>query len=227
MKTFWILLSGVIGLSGLNGCSVNDSQPAPEATVQTHFFPLDNGLVYTYSRFNHNTFDTLTCRLIIGQTLLDKNVLVDTKTDSTLYALGFTHDVNGNLAAVMQNGDTSMIVLDGQLLIGATWIADAVHNIRATIIDHYDDYYLPGRLVHFPDVLAVKYHQDGQPSTDYTLRYFARDQGLIFERELVEETTEIASLQLLNVNYPSSMAGRAVGHLYPESMMRAGYEMRY
>jgi hypothetical protein len=224
MKKSLVLIIGAIMLAVpallIESCAVNDAQPAPEATVQNHFFPLDNGLVYTYSRFNHNTFDTLTCRLVIGQTPSEQNTLLDSKTDSAVYYLGYTHDANGNLAAVLSSGDTTLLALDGQLQIGATWVADEVHNIRATVLDHYDDYYLPGRLVHFPDVLAVEYHQDGSPDNVYTLRYFARGQGLVFERELVGSNTEIASLQLLSVEYPSYMQHRGIGQIVlPQSII--------
>jgi hypothetical protein len=68
-------------------------------------------------------------------------------------------------------------------------------------VDRYDDYYLPGRLVHFSDVIAVKYHTTGQPDNVYTLRFFARDHGLILERQLALYG-EIASLQLISIQYP-------------------------
>ena len=205
MTKFLIVAIGLLGLAGLQSCGINDPSPSPQATVESHFFPQDNGLLYTYIRFNHNTYDTLTCRLILGQTVADKNALVDTKTDSALYYMRFTHDANGNYAAELSNGDTTLLALDGQLLTGATWVADEVHNIHATVVGHYDDYYLPGRLIHFSDVLAVKYHQDTQPDNVYTLRFFARDRGIVFERNLVGPNTEIASLQLLSVEYPSTL----------------------
>jgi hypothetical protein len=197
---------GMIFLLGLflsfEGCNVNDTTPSPQATVQGNFFPLDNGLIYTYDRFSNNKYDTISCRLIIGQSALDNNYLYNIGDSQILYDIGFTHDANGNLAAVLSNDTMSLMALDGNLQVGATWVADDVHGIQATVVGQYDDYYLPGRTTQYSNVLAVEYHQEGQPASFYTLRFFAQDHGLILERQLVGPNTEIASLQLISIQYP-------------------------
>jgi hypothetical protein len=186
----------------LVGCAVNDATPTWQPTVQGNFFPLDNGLLYTYDRFNNNRYDTLTCRLVIGQTAAYNNYLQNIADSQILYYIGLTHDANGNQAATLSNDTMTLMALDGNLQTGATWVADDVHGIQATVVGQYDDYYLPGRNTQYSDVLAVEYHQQGQPSNFYTLRFFAQGHGLILERQLVGPNTEIASLQLISIQYP-------------------------
>jgi hypothetical protein len=128
---------------------------------------------------------------------------VDTSTGNVLFYLGFTHDANNNLAATLSTGDTTLLALDGLLEDSATWVADPVHQIRATVLARYDDYYLEGRAIHFPDVIMVRYHHDGADESVYTLRFFASGYGLIREVEMAGSNTEISSLQLLSVQYPS------------------------
>jgi hypothetical protein len=200
MKYLVVILALVLG-SALLGCGVADTSLSGDATVHSHFYPIDNGVVYTYSRYNNNRYDTISCRFVVGQMSVDKNALIITNTNTPLYYVGFMPDANGNQAAVLERGDTTLLALDGPLVPTATWTADQSHSIQATVVDRYDDYYLPGRLVHFSDVIAVKYHTTGQPDNVYTLRFFARDHGLILERQLALYG-EIASLQLISIQYP-------------------------
>ncbi len=206
------VLTGIALLFGaamLVGCSVNDAPTAPVPTVQSQFFPMDNGRIYTYRRFTNNHYDTINLRLVISQNSLS-NVFVNTLTGDTFYRIGFTHDANNNLAAALSTDTSSLMALDGTLEPGATWIADEINGIHATVIKPYDDYYLPSptRQEDYHNVLEVEYHQDGQPSTTYTLRFFARDCGLILERQIVaagpnSEITEIASMELLSIQSPN------------------------
>ncbi|MDP4198212.1 MAG: hypothetical protein Q8922_04820 [Bacteroidota bacterium] len=196
------------GLFALTGCSMGTVPISSTATVQDYFFPLQNGLVYSYSRFetglNQNIYDTVACRLVIGQTMADKNALVDTKTGNVLFFIGFTHDANNNLAATLSTGDTTLLALDGVLEDSATWVADPIHHIRATVIGRYDDYYLPpNRTVHFSDVVVIQYHRDGDDASVYTLRFFANGHGLIREATFAGGNTEIGHLQVLGIQYPS------------------------
>jgi hypothetical protein len=200
MKQITFLLFGLF--LALESCAVNDTSSSGQATVQNSFFPLDNGLLYTYGRFGNNRYDTITCRIVIGKTAAYNNVLLDTANSQLLYYIDFTHDANGNLAATLSNDTMTLMALDGNLQTGATWVADDVHGIQATVVGQYDDYYLPGRTTQYSNVLAVKYHQDGQPDNCYTLRFFAQGNGLILERQLVGPNTEIASLQLISIQYP-------------------------
>ena len=192
-----LLLSGI---AMLGGCTANDAAPAPEATVQSHFFPLDNGLIYSYRRFNNNRYDTLNLRITIGQPPL---ITMDNlATGLPYYHIGFVHDADNNTAAMLSTDTSTLMALDGTLEDSATWVADEINGIHATVVAQYDDYYLPGdplRQTDYASVLVVKYHQDNEPSTNYTLRYFARDHGLILEQQLVGPGTEITNLQLISI----------------------------
>jgi len=188
--------------TAFEGCAVNDTTPSTQATVEGNFYPLDNGLIYTYDRFSNNKYDTITCRLVIGLTAAYNNYLVNIADSQVLYDIGFTHDADGNLAAMLSNDTMTLLALDGNLQTGATWVADDMHGIQATVVGQYDDYYLPGRATQYSDVLAVEYHQQGQPENFYTLRFFAQGHGLILERQLDGPNTEIASLQLISIQYP-------------------------
>jgi len=201
MKQLIIVIAIAFG-AALSGCGVTDNNPLGTATPQSHFYPIDNGLVYTYSRYSNNRYDTISCILKVGRTRVDKDTLLISDPNTPLYYLWLGPDANGNQAAFLENGDTTLCALDGPLVPNATWIADETHSIQATVVDRYDDYYLPGRLVHYSDVLAVKYHTTGQPDNVYTLRFFARDHGLILERQLALYG-EVASLQLISIQYPS------------------------
>ncbi len=187
------------------GCAVNDATPAPQATVQNNFFPLENGLIYTYGRTtNFTNYDTITCRLITEQPpLILQNELEDTVTDRPFYYIAYSTDADGNPEGILSTDTSTLIALDGNLQDSATWVADETRGIHATVVAQYDSYYLPGRQEAFNDVLCIEYHQDGLPADTYTLRFFARGYGLILERELVGPTTEIARLQLISVQYPS------------------------
>ena len=196
------LVALLVSSAVLPGCTVNDATPTPEATVQSHFFPLNNGLVYTYRRFRNNRYDTLTLRIKIGQPPSTTNELDNVATGLPYYYIGFTHDADNNLAALLSTDSSKLIALDGTLQDSATWVADEVNGIHATVVAQYDDYYLPGdplRKTDYTSVLVVEYHQNGQPSGNYVLRYFARDHGLILEQQLVGPGTEITNLQLISI----------------------------
>jgi hypothetical protein len=195
------LIVGIVPL--MQGCTVNDATSAPQATVQGNFFPLDNGLLYTYGRTtNFTNYDTITCRMVIAQPPMNKNELKDTITNLPFYYISYTTDADGNPAGILSTDTSSLMVLDGSLQDSATWVADGVRGIHAIVVAQYDDYFLPGRQEDFKDVLAVEYHQDGQPTGTYTLRFFARGYGLILEREF-SPSSEISRLQLISVQYPS------------------------
>jgi hypothetical protein len=188
----------------LQGCTVNDATPAPQATVQSNFFPLENGLLYTYGRTtNFTKYDTISCWLFTVQPpAILQNVLEDTVTKAPFYSFVYSTDADGNPEGILSTDTSTLIALDGNLQDSATWVADEAHGIHATVVAQYDDYYLPGRQEDFADVLAVEYHQDGQPADIYTLRFFARGYGLILEREF-GPSSEISRLQLISVRYPS------------------------
>jgi len=184
------------------GCATTDPPSDPTPTVQSHFFPLTNGLIYTYSRFDRNSgrIDTLRCKLLIGQTRVDPDFLLNMATGDTVYFIGLSKDASGQ-TAFMRNGDTNLTVLAGNLVTGARWVADIDHGVYATDTAHYDDYYLPERKVHYPDVVVIIYQQVGHPD-QHTLRFFAKDHGLIREVNLIGDNNEISSLQLLSIESP-------------------------
>src|SRR5579863_9853367 len=88
-------------LAPLSGCTVNDATPAPPATVRGNFFPFDNGLLYSYRRFNNNRYDTLNLLLNIGQPPSTSNTLIDAATKLPYYYIGFAFDADNNLAAML------------------------------------------------------------------------------------------------------------------------------
>ncbi len=202
MRSVIIIAALFAAFLSVEGCAVNDATPSPEATVQTHFFPLNNGLVYTFQEYNNHTTDTVQWKLVTGRPGYP-NVLVNYQTGDTIYRIGLTHDANGNLAALLSNDTQTLMVLDGELQKEATWMADVGHKIRAKVVDQYDDYYLEGRTTHFTNVLVVQYYidqdgQDDQIPSSYILRFFAKDHGMIAQREIAGQT-EISSLQLISI----------------------------
>ncbi len=203
VRSYWWMgvATLAIGAALLNGCGTSDAPPASTPTVQSQFYPLDNGLIYTYQRFLNNRYDTLNLRLVTAQQGL-QNVFVYKSANGTLvtfYRVSLTHDANYNQAAVISTDTSSLMVLDGTLEDGATWVADDINRIHATVLTEYDDYYLPDvKLKDYANVLVVQYHEDGQPNDNYTLRFFAQDHGLILEQQIVQRSV-ISSLELIGI----------------------------
>ena len=199
-----IALFGLL-MAGLAACSSgNDPGASSESPAKKYFFPTTNGAIYTYARTvtkdGHIAMDTLRCQLDVAQNLATKNDLRDIKTGKILYYFDLTHDALNNYAATLSSGDTTLYALDGTLQDSSTWIADPTHRIRATVVEHIDDYYPPRPAeVHFPDVISVKYQTDGDPTGIYTLRFFASGHGLIRETEVSPGGAEISSLQVLSI----------------------------
>jgi hypothetical protein len=192
------------------GCSSGDTPPDTTLTVRDYFFPTTNGLVYTYDRAqtdsNRIVTDTLHCVLEVGQLPNSQNALVNQANDSVVYFFSTTHDSypgnNNAFAATLSTGTRTVYALEGNLLDSDTWIADASDNLQAIVIAHIDDYYPPRTSadVHFSNVIEVKYETIGDPTAEYTLRFFSKGIGLIREAEIVPNgTTEISSLQLTDV----------------------------
>ena len=195
----WICGAAVVlGIAVLAGCTPSDTPVVNTPTVQSQFFPIQNGLLYTYLRLSSNRYDTLSLRLITGNPGQEPVFVFDGIRD-TFYRIDLTRDANFNQAAVISTDTSSLMVLDGTLEDGATWVADDIHRIHATVIKaQYDDYYLPGEAQDYKNVLVVQYHQDGEPDDSYTLRYFAQGHGLILEQQIVGRLV-IASLELISI----------------------------
>lgn len=199
MKQSFILLgaAGILfGMLAMNGCTVNDAQPSSAATVQGNFFPLENGILYSYVRTaGFSNSDTISCLL--------KSMTPYQDSLGTLYTFSYIKDPNGYTEAILSTDTSNLIALDGTLVPGASWIADVQRGIEASVVTQYDDYYLPGRQEHFSNVVEVKYHQSGLPVDSYTLRFFASGVGLILERDIAGQSNEVSRLQLIGLQYPS------------------------
>ncbi len=198
------LFAASIAMLSIGGCTMVNTPSVPSTTVQSFFYPLDNGLIYTYARFEHNRYDTISLELEIGQPPDMRNKLVNIATGEAVYYIGYSQDIDKNVAGIIATDTSTLMALDGRLEPNATWIADESNGIRATVVSApYDDYYLPGRKQDYTNVLPIKYHVEGQPDENYTLRFFAEGHGLILEQEFVGSGTQIASLQLISIQYPS------------------------
>ena len=196
----------------LASCGVTDPGPEAYPPVSNHFYPFTNGTVYVYSRSTvDNTqrthTDTIGCTLLLGATDVDKNKLVITNGNPVspgqpvLFYLGYTSDHSGQQAAVLATDSTSVLALDGSLKVDTSWMADPVRGIIATVVGHYYQYWLPGNNTTYEDVVAIKYQTIGEAENVYTLRYFAKDQGLILECQITP-MSNVTSLQLLSVTAP-------------------------
>jgi hypothetical protein len=201
MRTTLAVLLALVGL-GTMGCDAeNPVIPVDDLTIQSHFYPILNGSRYTYVRFNNNTYDTVTYQVKVGQRRGDLNELksLDDK-QRVLYYFGFGADLHGETAAVLKDTTTSQVyALAGNLeKDGNPWIAQKEAGkpiIWAKVVERYDEYILPGGLTVF-DVIAVKYWPENK-TDEYTLRFFAKNYGLVREKRIVGQVTEIGSLQLL------------------------------
>src|SRR6476469_10763801 len=109
MKSVFTIVFCLCCLGFVSGCGVNDTPSEPVATARTHFFPLNDGTIYTYSRFNHNRIDTFSYLLHVGQTIADPTFLINSKPNGTnpiLYYLSYSKDAQGNRTGVLST-DTS------------------------------------------------------------------------------------------------------------------------
>lgn len=185
------------------GCSTDNPVVSEEdLTVKSHFYPIVNGSKYTYIRFNNtsNKHDTVTYQVRVGQSRGDMNYLdrIDSNLDvpQVLYYFSYANDQFGQPAAILK--DTSQFyALAGNLeKNGNPWIAQESPRIYAQVVNIYDQYVISDD-ISFHEVIAVKYWPEGSVS-DYTLRFYAKNYGLIKERRYVGTQTEIGSLQLLS-----------------------------
>ena len=125
-----------------------------------------------------------------------------------LYYFKDEQSADGSIICILANSatDKGFVALKGTLDLGATWYTDSAQTIQATVVGKYAEYYLPGRQLHYNDVVVVKYADKNASLDNYLVRYFARDYGLILEREVTGPSTEIIHLQLLSRQGGSSSA---------------------
>lgn len=197
-----ILSAGSLGSGLLSGCTADNPMVTEEdLSITSHFYPIVNGSRYTYIRWNTTDgFDTVTYQVRVGEKRGDMNYLdrIDSNNEvpKVLYFFSYRNDQFGQQAAVLK--DTSeFFALAGNLEKGGNpWIAQESPRIYAQVFNVYDQY-VPANNIAFNDVIAVKYWQEGKERSDYTLRYYAKNFGLINERKMIGGATEIGSLQLI------------------------------
>jgi hypothetical protein len=208
MKSIITLLS----LLAFAGCVIQDgSSPSSTTTnapaAQNYFFPQTNGFQYTYSEHNNPLSDTSSYQVIVSSqygsyTKLQKEdpVSGNLSTD-VLYFYIAKKDNDGVMQCLLSHdasGSDALVALQGTLEIGSSWYADDAKTVQATVLAHYDVFIMPGHEQTYNDVVAVKYTTKGLPGDTYSVRYFAKDFGLILDRSIVGQASEISNLQLLS-----------------------------
>jgi hypothetical protein len=194
-----LLSTGLLSTGLLSGCSADNPVVNEEdLTVKSHFYPIVNGSKYTYIRFNNNSYDTVTYQVRVGEKRGDMNYLdrvgSNTNVPQVLYYFTYANDQFEKPAAVLKD-TAEFYALAGNLeKNGNPWIAQESPRVYAQVFNVYDQYVVSGDIV-FNDVIAVKYFE-GSGEKDYTLRYYAKNYGLIKERKIVG-ATDIGSLQLI------------------------------
>jgi hypothetical protein len=207
MKSLLTLIS-VFALAGCviqDGSSPTTTSNAPAA--QNYFFPQTNGFQYTYSEHNNPQSDTSSYQVIVSSqygsyTKLQKEDPASGNLSSdVLYFYKTAKDNDGVMQCLLSHdpsGSDAIVALQGTLEIGSSWYADNAETIEATVVAHYDVFIMPGHEQTYNDVVAVKYTTKGQPSDTYAVRYFAKDFGLILDRSIIGQASEISNLQLLS-----------------------------
>lgn len=186
----------------ISSCSApNDPAPLPTG-AENYFFQQNAAFQYTYSEDNLSSPDVSTYGVKSTYTYGSFFSLVkqDQSASDTLLLFKNETSLDGSTACILSNspGDAGFVALKGTMDLGASWIADAKGSLQATIVGKYAEYYLPGRQVHYSDVVVVKYVDKNAPPENYVVRYFARDFGLILERVIMGPTSEVTRLQLLS-----------------------------
>jgi len=205
MKKYALIIFGLF----LSACSApTGTSVPPPATADQYFFPdNDNTLQYTYSQNTVSTVDTMTYKMNINDTIGGFSQLIgqnqsaqNTAPAPVLFYFKNELASDGQVVSIIANSPSTygLVALKGTLNMGASWYADSAQNISATVVGRYAEYYLPGRQVHYEDVVVVQYNDKNTSSSNYTVRYFARNYGLILEEVVTGPTTEFTDLQLLS-----------------------------
>jgi hypothetical protein len=203
MKT--IAVTFLLG-AALIGCTSENSTNAPQsvAVANDYFFPQTNGLQYTYSNYTTSSPDTSTYQVIVNAqygsyTRLQKQD-PDVPSTDVLYFYKTKTNSDGIMQCLMsreQDGADGIVALQGLLEVGSSWFADDANTIKATVMARHDEYLLPGHEQKYQDVVVVKYVDSKKSQDVYEVRYFARDYGLILERTIIGQLSEISNLQLI------------------------------
>ena len=206
MKSFASLAIGLALGAFLCACTGPNDSATLSSTADAYFFQPDLTQIYTYSQDNASQIDTFSYET----TLVNPNNPYDSylqlknnkaaSGSDVLYYFKSEQSSDGSVQCMLANapGDKGFVALKGTLDLGATWYTDAAQNIQATVVGKYAEYFLPGRELHYNDVVVVKYSDKTAPSDTYVVRYFARNYGLIFQMTITGPNTQVADLQLLS-----------------------------
>ncbi len=205
MKTFLLLLT--LGTM-LASCAVS-TEPELSSNPQAYeyFFPQSVGDQYVYSEGTApSASDTTTyqSRLVdanIGSYMqLISTVPSNQQASPVLYYFKVEQAKNVGSQCILSSkgsSDRGLVVLQGDLSIGSFWNADSAGSIVATVVGRYVDYFSPGASEVYHDVVVVKYIDSTTTDGSYIVRFFARDYGLILERTVLANASEVLNLQLL------------------------------
>jgi hypothetical protein len=213
MKKYFLhsiaLLFAVVAAS----CTAPSDPAQHPASASDYFFPdNDNTLHYTYSQDSASVAVTATYRMKVDSFAygnFSQLIRQDQAASASQVLFYFKNELStdGSVVCILstKQGDPGFIALKGNLDLGSTWYADPSQTVSATVVGKYAEYYLPGRQVHYTDVVVIKYADKTGSADQYIIRYFARGYGLILERK-VEISSETADLQLLSRQGGSSGA---------------------
>jgi len=220
MKTFASIVIAP-ALATLLGACTAPNDPAPiSSSADAYFFQPDLTQVYTYFQDHASASDTVTYQtsLVNPSSPYDSYLQLknnrSTSGGSVLYYFKAEQISDGSVLCLLANSptDKGFVALKGSLDLGVSWYADTMLNVLATVVGKYAEFYLPGRQVHYNDVVVVKYTDKTVPSTNYTIRYFARYYGLILERMITGTSSETSDLQLLSRQSTTSSANPDTHH---------------
>jgi hypothetical protein len=202
-----------------SSCSSPSAPVQVPTTADAYFFQQSTVPEYTYSQDNTKKIDTVTYQVSLVDNTFNSYLKLTTKDPSSpnpnvLYYFKNTQAPDGSVICLLANSptDKGYIALKGTLDLGATWYADSMQNILATVVGKYAEYYLPGRQVHYSDVVVVQYADKTAPANSYIVRYFARNYGLILENTVTGPTSEISDLQLISFQGPVTGANPDTKH---------------
>jgi hypothetical protein len=177
------------------------------SNADQYFFQPDATVHYTYSLDNTILTDTVTYQVVDTNKGGYLSLVAQSQTAGNpallLFRQGLAADGSTTCILSSSSSSTGYVALKGTLDVGATWFTDTSDNISATVVGKYTQYYLPGRQVHYDDVVVVKYADKNTAPDTYIVRYFARNCGLILERTITGPTTEIDNLLLLSLQRPA------------------------
>ena len=219
MKYFASFIIGSFIATLLAACSAPTTPAALPANADAYFYQQNTTFQYTYSQgdtASNSVTTTYQAKLVdnsFGSYLQLVSNQVST-SNNVLYYFKDAKTADGSIVCILSNSSTDkgFVALKGTLDLGATWYADSAQNVQASVVGKYAEYYLPGRQLHYSDVVVVKYTDKKAPSENYIVRYFARDFGLILERKVTGPSSEIVDLQLLSLQGNTSSASPDPNH---------------